>query len=320
MHIPVLLHALLDGLGPLQGKEIFDGTFGAGGYSRAFLEAGAAKVMACDQDGHVKSIAACLADEFSGRLEFYQRNFADVQEFIRGELDVMVVDLGVSSMQLDQAGRGFSFQKDGPLDMRMGQKGSSAADLVNHLPAEELADILYRFGEERASRRIAAAIVKRREQIPLERTLELAELVATVVRGRPGHHPATRTFQALRIAVNGEFDALQNFLIASQAKLRPGGILAVVSFHSLEDRLVKTFLTASASRQAGTSRYQPDVQRAEPAFELMSKAIKPKADELQANPRARSAILRLAKRTKSPCLVQPTPLHEALKGHWRVAA
>jgi 16S rRNA (cytosine1402-N4)-methyltransferase len=226
-------------------------------------------------------------------------------------VDGVVLDIGVSSMQIDQAERGFSFQKDGPLDMRMGDNGPTAADIVNSASAEQIADILYNYGEERASRRIAKMIVARREETPFERTLELAGVVERCLpRAKPGQsHPATRSFQALRIAVNGEYDQLVQGLAAAERILRPGGVLAVVTFHSVEDRIVKRFFQARAGTQAG-SRYAPSVEEVPAQFTMQSrKAIRPSQDELAANPRARSAKLRLGRRTEAPALpVDPRSL------------
>lgn len=294
-HVPVLLEAILSRVAPVEGVWI-DGTLGAGGYTRGLLEAGAARVVGIDRDPLAISMAGEWGAAYGDRLRVVQARFSEMDAQIEGA-DGVVLDLGVSSMQLDQAERGFSFQKDGPLDMRMGQAGRSAGDIVNEASEEMLADILYLFGEERASRRIARAIVKAR---PLETTLELADVVSGCLpRAKPGQaHPATRSFQALRIAVNEEYTELVDGLEAAERVLRPGGQLAVVTFHSVEDRIVKRFLQAKADAGGGGSRHGPQEAAREPQFELKSrKAVAPSAEEVAANPRARSAKLRLAIRT-----------------------
>lgn len=303
-HIPVLLAPLLKAIAPVQGRWL-DATFGAGGYTRALLEAGAAEVVALDRDPSALALADPWAPFYGARLRRVEARFSDLAAQAGGPLQGVVFDLGVSSMQLDQPERGFSFQKDGPLDMRMegAAGGQSAADLVNRLPEKALADLLFRFGEERESRRIARAIVAARASGPITRTRALAEVIARVLpRPKPHEpHPATRSFQALRIAVNGEFDELAEGLMGAEAALAPGGLLAVVSFHSLEDRMVKRFLQARAGKAGGGSRYAPEAQGAAPQFELLqSKALAASPEECAANPRARSAKLRLARRTAAP--------------------
>jgi len=299
-HIPVLLRPLLAAVAPVAGTWI-DGTFGAGGYTRGLLEAGADKVIGIDRDPDVFAMAAVWADQYEGQLVLEQAEFSQMDQFAE-LVDGVVLDLGVSSMQLDQAERGFSFMKDGPLDMRMAQDGPSAADLVNTLSEAELADIIFHFGEDRAARRIARAIVKRRAEVPIVTTSQLTEIVASVLpRPKPGQsHPATRSFQAIRIAVNDEFGQLVDGLEAAERVLRPGGLLAVVSFHSLEDRVVKRFLNARSSKGGGGNRYAPDVDAQEPRFDLVGKAQGPDEAELTENPRSRSARLRVARRTKAP--------------------
>ncbi len=298
-HIPVLLAPLLREVAPVSGTWL-DGTFGAGGYARRLLEAGAGRVIGVDRDPAVFKMAASWAAEYGDRLELVQGTFGQLDDY-GTDLDGVVLDLGVSSMQLDQAERGFSFMKDGPLDMRMSQSGPSAADLVNQVDEAELADILYHYGEERASRRIARAVVAARSDAPLSTTGDLVRIVEKCLpRPKPGQsHPATRTFQAIRIAVNDEFGELVAGLEAAERALKPGGRLAVVSFHSLEDRIVKRFLQARSSSGGGGSRYAPEVAAADPAFRDLSKAIGPDKDELAANPRARSAKLRVAVRTEA---------------------
>lgn len=301
-HIPVLLQPLLAAVAPVTGLWA-DGTFGAGGYARGLLAAGATRVIGIDRDPLAHQMAAGWIGDYAGRLELRQGTFSDLDTLAGEALDGVVLDLGVSSMQLDQAERGFSFQKDGPLDMRMSQSGPSAADLVNGAGEETLADILYHYGEERASRRIARAIVTARAQAPFTTTLQLAEIVARQLpRPKPGEsHPATRSFQALRIAVNTEFQELAAGLCAAERALKPGGRLAVVTFHSLEDRIVKRFLQLASGSEPAANRYAP--ARAETAARFVltpKKAIGPDAAELAANPRARSAKLRVATRTDAP--------------------
>ncbi len=299
-HVPVLLRPLLAAVAPVSGTWL-DGTFGAGGYARALLKAGAGKLIGIDRDPAVFAMAAGWAGDYGDRLELVQGTFSKMDEYGQN-LSGVVLDLGVSSMQLDQAERGFSFMKDGPLDMRMSQSGLSAADLVNRAEESTLADILYHYGEERAARRIARRIVQARTEAPIVTTRQLTEIVErSLPRRKPGQsHPATRSFQALRIAVNDEFGELLAGLEAAERALAPDGWLAVVSFHSLEDRIVKRFLQARASSGGGGSRYAPERAAETPGFRLAGKAIGPDAEELAANPRARSARLRLARRTEAP--------------------
>jgi 16S rRNA (cytosine1402-N4)-methyltransferase len=279
-----------------------DGTFGAGGYTRALLDAGADRVYGVDRDPMVFEMAQSWATAYGDRLQLIEGVFSKLDEYA-SDLDGVVLDLGVSSMQLDQADRGFSFIKDGPLDMRMSQSGPSAADIVNTTDEAELANILFLYGEERASRRIARAIVKRREATPFDTTLDLADLIENVLpRTKLGQsHAATRSFQALRIAVNDEYRELYRGLMAAEGALKPGGQLAVVTFHSVEDRMVKRFLQMRSGSNARANRYAPDIDRTPAQFELRSKkAIAPNEDELAQNPRARSAKLRIARRTDAP--------------------
>lgn len=297
-HIPVLLDPILTAAAPISGRWL-DGTFGAGGYTRALLDAGADSVVAVDRDPLAFEMAADWADTYEGRLIQQLGVFSKMDEYAQ-DLDGIVLDLGVSSMQLDLAERGFSFMRDGPLDMRMGQDGRSAADIVNEDSEEDIADILFRYGEERASRRIAKAIVRKRAEAPITRTLELASLIEHCLpRKKPGQsHPATRSFQGLRIAVNNEYEELYQGLMAAERALAPGGLLAVVTFHSVEDRMVKRFLQARAGTTGNANRYAPETHREDPAFTLLSrKSTAPSESELAANPRARSARLRLARRT-----------------------
>lgn len=310
-HVPVLLRPLLQAVAPVSGVWL-DGTFGAGGYSRGLLAAGADRVIGVDRDPAVFEMAEGWRGDYGARLVLVEGTFSDLDQYAAeiapgaagfGGLDGVVLDLGVSSMQLDQAERGFSFMKDGPLDMRMAQSGPSAADLVNEAPEDELADILYHYGEERASRRIARAIVETRRTAPFSRTRELVAVIERCLpRPKPGQsHPATRSFQALRIAVNDEFGQLIAGLEAAERALRPGGKLAVVTFHSLEDRVVKRFFQARSGRASAGNRYAP-VQAAEAAaFEMITrKGVGPDDQELAENPRARSAILRAGLRTDTP--------------------
>ncbi|MGV6804213.1 MAG: 16S rRNA (cytosine(1402)-N(4))-methyltransferase RsmH [Ruegeria sp.] len=300
-HIPVLLRSLLAAVQPISGKWL-DGTFGAGGYTRGLLDAGADQVIGVDRDPLAFEMSADWAAEYGDRLVMQPGVFSRMDEYAR-ELDGVVLDLGVSSMQLDQAERGFSFMKDGPLDMRMSQQGESAADLVNAATEEQLADILFHYGEERASRRIARAIARARADAPITTTLRLAEIIESCLpRAKPGQsHPATRSFQALRIAVNAEYEELFQGLMAAERALKPGGQLAVVTFHSVEDRMVKRFLQARAGKTGRANRYAPEIQQDKPQFTLKTrKAVGPDAQELQENPRARSAKLRVAVRTDAP--------------------
>ncbi|MBI6629895.1 16S rRNA (cytosine(1402)-N(4))-methyltransferase RsmH [Pontibaca salina] len=300
-HVPVLLRPLLAAVAPVSG-EWLDGTFGAGGYARGLLEAGAARVIAVDRDPLAFEMAQDWVGQYGDRLVLQQGVFSKMDEYA-SNLDGVVLDLGVSSMQLDQADRGFSFLRDGPLDMRMSQEGPSAADLVNTASAEDLANILFHYGEERASRRIARAIVRARDESPIETTLQLAGLIESCLpRSKPGQsHPATRSFQALRIAVNGEYNELFHGLMAAEGALKPGGKLAVVTFHSIEDRMVKRFLTARSGQGGRGSRHAPQPEQEAPQFTLPTKkAIGPDDEELAENPRARSARLRVAVRTDAP--------------------
>ncbi|MDF1802725.1 16S rRNA (cytosine(1402)-N(4))-methyltransferase RsmH [Thalassovita sp.] len=296
-HIPVLLRPLLKAVAPVSGVWL-DGTFGAGGYTRGLLAAGADKVIGVDRDPLAFEMAAPWVGEFGDRLELVEGVFSKLDEYA-SDLDGVVLDLGVSSMQLDLAERGFSFMKDGPLDMRMSQSGPSAADIVNTASESDLADILFNYGEERASRRIARAIVMDRETTPFTTTLQLAGLIERLLpRSKPGQsHPATRSFQALRIAVNDEYGELVGGLEAAERALKPGGQLAVVTFHSIEDRMVKRFLQSRAGKSGG-NRYAPEAHETPAQFTQKSrKAIGPDDQELQENPRSRSAKLRVAVRT-----------------------
>jgi len=299
-HVPVLLAEVLDALAPLEGSRIVDGTFGAGGYSRALLQAGA-RVVAIDRDPTVKPFADALASEFPGQFTFVPGTFSALDR-LAGDapIDGVVLDIGVSSMQLDEPGRGFSFMRDGPLDMRMSSDGDSAADLVNDLPEDDLANLLYAFGEERKSRRIAHTIVAARAAAPIATTAELARLIEKAIGRKPGdQHPATRSFQALRIAVNDELGELVEGLFAAERLLGEGGRLAVVAFHSLEDRIVKRFLEPERAAPV-QSRHMPLQVREATRWLDIAKARKAGPAELQHNPRARSAVLRSARRSEAP--------------------
>ncbi len=305
-HEPVLLAEVLAALAVVPGGLYLDGTFGAGGYTRAILAAGG-RVLALDRDPSAIDAGQALAAESDGRLVLALSRFSRMEAAARAEnlgpFDGIALDLGVSSMQFDRPERGFSFRFDGPLDMRMGAEGRSAADLVNELDEKPLADLIYRYGEERASRKIARAIVAARAKAPILTTGALAEIVARAAPAKPHEiHPATRTFQALRIAVNQELDELTAALAAAERLLRPGGKLAVVSFHSLEDRIVKHFLAERSGRGRAASRLLPG-EKPPPAPSFILPAglpIVPGAAECARNPRARSAKLRWATRSQAP--------------------
>ncbi|MHB8530245.1 MAG: 16S rRNA (cytosine(1402)-N(4))-methyltransferase RsmH [Caulobacteraceae bacterium] len=303
-HVPVMLAEVVELVRPAPGRLLIDATFGAGGYSRAFLAAGAT-VLAFDRDPAARAFAEPLAAD--RRFRIVTASFSTMAEVVgEGAADAVAMDLGVSSMQLDEAERGFSFMRDGPLDMRMSGLGQSAADLVNQAEPAELARLFRLWGEERQARRIAQALAHRRSERPFERTVDLAEAVERAVGGRRGAriHPATRVFQALRIAVNAEIAELAAGLGAAEAGLKQGGVLAVVSFHSLEDRLVKSFLSERAGRSRTTSRHAPPAPGGPaPSFRLLfSGARSPGPAEAAANPRARSARLRAAERTGAPAM------------------
>ncbi len=302
-HIPVLLDEVIEALDPQPGDVLIDATFGAGGYTRALLERGAT-VHAFDRDPD--AIAAGRnwreTEQTPPRLILHPHRFSEMLDVTRAagveRVDGVVMDIGVSSMQLDQAERGFAFSSDGPLDMRMSQDGESAADFLNTAEESTIADVIYQYGEERQSRRVARAIVAAR---PLATTGELARVVRKALGHKPHDKkdPATRTFQAIRIHVNGELDELSQGLSAAEHLLREGGRLAVVSFHSLEDRIVKRFLR-EASSTPSASRHVPMVAEDDPVFSKVSKAIKPGVAEIDRNPRARSSVLRHATRTSTP--------------------
>lgn len=316
-HIPVLFKPMLDMLSPQDGDVMVDGTFGAGGYSRGIMEAADCTVIGIDQDPDAITGARPMLREFGPRLQLVHGPYSDMEAHVASVakscglanggqegIDGVVLDIGVSSMQLDQERRGFSFRHNGPLDMRMSQSGPTAADLVNGLSEEEIATVLWRFGDEKKSRLIARAITARREETPFTETGDLASLIEKVVGKKPKDkiHPATRSFQALRIYLNDELGQLLAGLNAAARLLKPGGRLVVVSFHSLEDRIVKSFMRLSAGRVPNQSRHLPDVKKEIlPSFRIINpKPLKAEEAEIALNPRARSAVLRAAVRLEVP--------------------
>jgi len=309
-HIPVLLREVVAHLAPQDGELIIDGTFGAGGYTRAILDQAPCRVIAFDRDDTAIAAAAAMCASYGPRLSLIHAPFSELEPLARqvagaadgAFADGVVLDIGVSSMQLDTAERGFSFMHDGPLDMRMSAEGLCAADFINSADEEAIANVIYTLGEERRSRAIARAIVKARAETPFTRTRQLADVVGRVFHGRKvdGRHPATRTFQALRIYVNDELGELAKALAAAERVLKPGGRLVVVTFHSLEDRIVKRFLTARAGKEPSVSRHLPvqSLKFIQPSFRIVnSRPLTPSQGELDLNPRARSARLRAAVRT-----------------------
>jgi 16S rRNA (cytosine1402-N4)-methyltransferase len=316
-HVPVLLAEVLEGLDATRGGTFVDATFGAGGYTRAILAANSAnRVIAVDRDPDAIAAGQSLASASEGRLTLAPGRFGELDAIAAGlgiaQVEGVVLDIGVSSMQLDQAERGFSFRHDGPLDMRMEREGPSAADLVNGATEAELADIFYHYGEERRARAVARAIVETRRRAPIATTRELADLAAGLIRAEPGGaHPATRVFQALRIAVNDELGELVRALHAAESLLPPGGRLAVVTFHSLEDRIVKQFFAARTGRTPAASRHIPSaVSGVTPSLKAIAKGPVAASDaEVTRNPRARSAKLRVAERTDAPL---PPPVESVL--------
>jgi 16S rRNA (cytosine1402-N4)-methyltransferase len=301
-HVPVLVREVVDALQPAGGERYLDGTFGAGGYTMALLDKADCQVIALDRDPDAIAAGQALAAHYSSRLRLIEGCFGDMVELLQAEgvqeVDGVTLDLGVSSMQFDQPERGFSLRASGPLDMRMEKRGQSAADIVNEADEAELADIFWRYGEEWRSRRVARAIVEQRKLKRIETTGELAEIVrrAVGISAKDESDPATRAFQALRIAVNDELGQLDEALPAAVEMLRPGGRVAVISFHSLEDRIVKRFLAREArgdEAYAGLPNVPP---HARPRLRLVGKLVRPGAHEIESNPRARSARLRIAER------------------------
>jgi 16S rRNA (cytosine1402-N4)-methyltransferase len=309
-HIPVLAGRVVELLAPREGGVYLDATFGAGGHTRALLDAADCRVIALDRDPQALARGAGLVEQAAGRLVLVEADFSELGSIAvtmaGGALDGVLIDLGVSSMQLDTAERGFSFRLDGPLDMRMGRDGPTAADVVAVASERDLAAIIATLGEERHARAVARAIVARREDAPIRTTRALADIVAQVVRAKPTDiHPATRTFQALRMFVNRELDELAGALTAAESVLAPGGRLAVIAFHSLEDRMVKRFL-AARSKPPAASRHRPLAPAVPVSFRLLTaRAVVPDAAEVAANPRARSARLRAAERTDAPASPMP---------------
>ena len=304
-HIPVLCREAVGMLAPRDGGIYVDATFGAGGYSQAILAAAKTRVVGIDRDRTAITAGFDHVDGSDGHLTLVEDRFSNLVEVCAAQgidaVDGIVMDVGVSSMQIDEADRGFSFRLDGPLDMRMGRDGPTAADVIGKASEADLANIIYIFGEERHSRAVARAIVAARKEAPITTTRALAEIVSKVVWSKPGEiHPGTRTFQALRIFVNEELDELHLALSAAERMLMPGGRLAVVSFHSLEDRIVKNFF-GERGKAASGSRHLPDTVKAAPSFNILTKRpATPGDDEIAVNPRARSAKLRAAERTEAP--------------------
>jgi len=307
-HIPVLLHEVIAALAPRDDGVYVDGTFGRGGYTRALLTAAKTHVFAIDRDPDAIEAGQKMVSEFKPRLTLMLGPFGALDVLLAGQhvsqVDGITLDLGVSSPQIDAPERGFSFASDGPLDMRMSKSGPSAADVVNTMGERELADVIYTLGEERLSRRVARCIVEERKKERITRTLQLADIVRKAVpRSGDGLDPATRTFQALRIHVNDELGELRRALEAAEILLAPRGRLAIVSFHSLEDRVVKEFLRSRSGAPTGLSRHLPanDHTEKEPTFQILTKKPQtPGDDEIAANPRARSAKLRVAERIDTP--------------------
>jgi 16S rRNA (cytosine1402-N4)-methyltransferase len=308
-HAPVMLRDVVGAMALRDGDMVVDATFGGGGYSRAFLDVAGCTVFGIDRDAQAIERGEALAASYGGRLHLIPGTFDSMVEALAGagvlSVNAIAFDLGVSSYQIDQAERGFSFMKDGPLDMRMGAHGPTAAELVNTAEVQDLAHIIWSLGEERQSRRIARAIVEARGQAPIETTGQLAAVIEKAVGRRPGDkiHPATRTFQGLRIHVNDELGQIERGLVAAERLLAPDGRLVVVSYQSLEDRIVKRFLRERSGEAAAPSRHMPDApgRGAAPTFRLMHrKAVRPGDDETAVNPRARSARLRAAWRTEAP--------------------
>ena len=307
-HIPVMLDYVVEHMAPKDGDIIVDGTFGGGGYTKALLEHANCQLIAIDRDPHAISRSEPIKSVFAERFEILEGPFGDMDVLLEqngvSSVDGVVLDLGVSSFQLDQGERGFSFMRDGPLDMRMSISGPSAADIVRNANESDLADIIYQLGEEKDSRRIARRIVEARKVEDITTTLQLAEVIEAAVGGRKGKrtHPATKAFQALRMFVNDELGELARALVAAERVLKPGGRLVIVTFHSLEDRMVKSFMSARSGKISGGSRFMPEMAETgpKPTFERMKRISAPETAEVAANARARSSRLRSAVRTDKP--------------------
>ena len=312
-HIPVMLDHVIEHLAPQPGDVLIDGTFGGGGYTRAILEAADCQVIGIDRDPDALKRSEEVKSEYGKRLTMLNGRFGDMDSLIEAHgvsgVDGVVLDLGVSSFQLDEADRGFSFMRDGPLDMRMAQSGPSAADVVNAAAETVIADILFQLGEERQSRRIARQIIAARKSAPFQTTLQLADLIETALGGRRGKrtHPATKAFQALRMYVNDELGELERGLMAAERVLKSGGRLVIVTFHSLEDRMAKSFFADRSPSTGGGSRYmpQPDEDGPEPTFSSVRKISAPDRIEVESNVRARSSRLRSGIRTDAPAWTTP---------------
>ncbi|NVK20188.1 MAG: 16S rRNA (cytosine(1402)-N(4))-methyltransferase RsmH [Methylocystaceae bacterium] len=303
-HIPVLLDEIVEAINPKDGDVVVDGTFGGGGYTQAILDKARCRVIAIDRDPDAIQRGKKLSQELDQRLTMVEGCYGDMAALVNQKVNAVVLDIGVSSFQIDEADRGFSFREDGPLDMRMAQSGESAADVVNTYGEKDLADIIYKYGEERHSRRVAKAIVEARKEEEITTTGQLAKIVRSVVwQAKDKIDPATRTFQGLRIYVNDELGELERGLEAAEQILEPGGRLVVVTFHSLEDRIVKKFIKDRSGKVARGNRYMPDAGDAgpEPTFNVINrKPIAPSDEENRRNPRARSSKLRAALRTEAP--------------------
>lgn len=308
-HNPVLVVEVVEALSPKADAVYLDATFGRGGYSRAILDAAPCRVIAIDRDPDAITAGQDMRHEYDGRLTLLEGRFSQIgtllNEINMPLVDGVVFDFGVSSPQIDDAERGFSFRFDGPLDMRMEKSGTNASDFINTATEKDIADVLWQFGEERASRRIARAIIRARDEAEITTTYQLAKVIRAVMpRPKPGQiDPATRSFQAIRIHINNELDEIRTALPAAMACLKPGGRLAVVAFHSLEDRLVKTFIMNEAGKAPRPSRHVPDMPEHAPRLNMITrKPVTPSEDEMNLNPRSRSSRLRVAERTDAPLL------------------
>ena len=318
-HQPVLLVEVLTALAPKSGETYLDATFGGGGYARAILAMAECRLIGLDRDPDAVARGRVMEEQAGARFRMIQGRFGELDTLVEAPLNGVVMDIGVSSFQLDEGERGFSFQADAPLDMRMGKDGPTAADAVNQLSEPALMELIFDYGEDDEARRIARAVVQTRAAAPITTTARLADVVERAVGGRRGArtHPATKTFQALRMLVNDELGELARGLRAAERRLAPGGRLAVVSFHSLEDRLVKRFLLARAGQTGGGSRHAPEAPEGPaPSFSLPSrKPIIPQETEISANPRARSAALRYGVRTDAPAWEDEQELRLAARAH-----